>query len=81
MSGRLIVLDGLDGSGKHTQAQLLLGRLEAAGLPVVPIQRLKEEAEKITGAPLRPARGQRPVARVIGRDGALLDTIYNIPEK
>ncbi len=34
MSGRLIVLDGLDGSGKHTQAQLLLGRLEAAGLPV-----------------------------------------------
>ena len=56
-------------------------RLEAAGLPVVPIQRLKEEAEKITGAPLRPARGQRPVARVIGRDGALLDTIYNIPEK
>ena len=34
MRGKLIVLDGLDGSGKSTQASLLAGRLRAAGLQV-----------------------------------------------
>ena len=34
MSGKLIVIDGLDGSGKHTQAQLLEDRMRRAGLPV-----------------------------------------------
>ena len=32
--GKLIVLEGLDGSGKATQAKLLAGQLEAAGKPV-----------------------------------------------
>ena len=34
MKGTLIVLEGLDGSGKATQAQALCERLEAMGLPV-----------------------------------------------
>ena len=34
MSGKLIVIDGLDGSGKHTQAQLLLKRMQEEGLAV-----------------------------------------------
>ena len=34
MNGKLIVLDGLDGSGKHTQCELLAGRLKAEGLAV-----------------------------------------------
>ena len=34
MSGRLIVLEGLDGSGKATQAKLLAEHLAAQGVPV-----------------------------------------------
>lgn len=34
MSGRLIVIDGLDGSGKQTQTELLKNRLEKQGEPV-----------------------------------------------
>ena len=33
MKGRLIVIDGLDGAGKQTQAALLLDRFERAGVP------------------------------------------------
>ena len=33
MRGRLIVLEGTDGSGKATQAGLLLRSLEEAGIP------------------------------------------------
>ena len=33
MRGKLIVLEGTDGSGKATQAKLLLRRLEAGGVP------------------------------------------------
>lgn len=34
MNGQLIVLEGLDGSGKGTQAELLRAALEAEGIPV-----------------------------------------------
>lgn len=34
MSGRLIVIDGLDGSGKHTQAERLTARCAAEGVAV-----------------------------------------------
>ena len=33
MKGRLIVIDGLDGAGKQTQAALLLDRFARAGVP------------------------------------------------
>lgn len=33
MSGKLIVFEGTDGSGKATQAQMLAQRLERAGVP------------------------------------------------
>lgn len=58
----------------------LKARLEAAGLPVMDIHELKERAERITGVPKKPVRGDRPVAEVIGRDGELLDRIYNVPQ-
>ena len=38
-------------------------------------------AEKLNGKPKMPVRGDREVAKVIYRDGTLLDTIYNVPVK
>lgn len=55
----------------------LLLRLRDARLPVLDIHELKEKTEAITGAPRRPAHGDRAVAQVIGRDGTQIDTIYN----
>jgi len=57
----------------------LADRLRAAGLPVIDIHELKEKAERITGKPRKIARGDRPVANVIYRDGTQIDTIYNVP--
>ncbi len=54
----------------------LKDRLAAAGLPIVDIEALKEKTERITGKPKAVAKGTRPVAEVIYRDGTLLDTIY-----
>ena len=54
----------------------LAWRLKEAGLPIYPVEELKALAEEITGRPERPALTDRPLAKVIGRDGALQDTIY-----
>lgn len=57
----------------------LANRLKDAGLPVVDIHELKEIAERITGKPVKPPKGDRTVARVIYRDGTEIDTIKNVP--
>lgn len=49
--GRLIVLEGLDGSGKATQAQRLTERLQQAGVPVCKITFPDYESE--ASAPVR----------------------------
>ncbi len=54
-------------------------RLCAAGLPIIDIGELKEKTERITGIPKRLERGERVVAEIIGREGNLLDKIYNVP--
>lgn len=54
-------------------------RLEKAGLPVIDIQALKEKTEAITGTPQPIPRGDRVVAKVIGRTGEIQDYIYNVP--
>ena len=51
-------------------------RLTAAGLPIVDIRELKEKTEAITGKPKPITKGDRVVAEVIGRNGNLLDKIY-----
>ena len=56
----------------------LTQRLKAAGLPIVDIHELKEKTERITGTPRKLPKGDRVVAEVIGRDGNLLDCIYNV---
>ena len=55
-------------------------RLKTAGLPVIDIHDLKAKAEAITGTPVKPPRGERAVAHVIGRNGDLQDIIYNVKE-
>ncbi len=51
-----------------------------AGLPIVDISELKEKTERITGKPEKPPKGNRVVAEVIGREGNILDKIYNVPQ-
>ncbi|MFR8332801.1 MAG: hypothetical protein ACLU9S_10965 [Oscillospiraceae bacterium] len=41
----------------------------------------KARAESITGVPRRIPRGDRSVAQVLGRDGTLQDTVWNLPEE
>lgn len=53
-------------------------RLKEAGLPIVEIERLKEIAESLTGAPQPIRLGDRTVANVLYRDGSLLDTIKSV---
>lgn len=55
-------------------------RLKDAGLPVMDIHELKAVAEKITGVPRPRAEGGRTVARVIHRDGQVIDTISAVKE-
>ena len=59
--------------------QDLVERFKGAGLPVYDICELRDMAEKLNGKPKMPVRGDREVAKVIYRDGTLLDTIYNVP--
>lgn len=61
--------------------QDLAERFKGAGLPVYDICALRNMAEKLNGKPKMPVRGDREVAKVIYRDGTLLDTIYNVPVK
>ena len=56
----------------------LIRDLKAAGLPVMDIRELKEKAERITGTPKTITKGDRVVAQVIGRTGAVQDSIYNV---
>jgi len=58
----------------------LIYRLKDAGLPVIDINELKEKTERLTGKPEKLVKGDRIVANVIGRNGDLLDHIYNVPE-
>lgn len=63
------------GMAVNPRREELQAALKEAGLPVFPIEDLKAKAESLTGipAPFRP-KG-RPVARVISREGELLDVI------
>ena len=57
----------------------LTQRLKDAGLPIIDIHELKAKTEAITGKPAKCPKGDRVVAQVIGREGDLLDNIYNVP--
>lgn len=58
----------------------LKNRLLNAGLPVIGIKELKEKTERIAGKPEKLSKGDKVVAEVIGRDGNILDKIYNVPK-
>ena len=55
-------------------------KLIKAGLPVRDIRELKEMAESIAGVPRPVKMGDKVVAKVLYRDGSLLDTIHNVAE-
>ncbi len=66
------------GIAVNPKNQELCYRLKDAGLPVVDIMELKEKTERICGTPQKLSKGDRVVAEVIGRDGVLMDHIYNV---
>jgi citrate lyase subunit alpha/citrate CoA-transferase len=53
-------------------------RAMRAGLPLVEIGRLMEEARAITGIPDEPKFGDRPVALIEWRDGSVLDVVREL---
>lgn len=53
-------------------------KLLKAGLPVKDIEELKQIAEDIAGVPNKIQTGDKVVAKVLYRDGTLLDTIKNV---
>lgn len=53
-------------------------KLIKAGLPVKDIEELKQIAEEISGVPKNVEMGDQVVAKVLYRDGTLLDTIKNV---
>ena len=53
-------------------------KLLKAGLPVKDIEELKQIAEAIAGVPNKIQTGDKVVAKVLYRDGPLLDTIKNV---
>ncbi len=55
----------------------LCERLKESGMNIVSIEELKDKAERITGKPSPIITGERVVAKVIERDGVLLDEIYS----
>ena len=73
----LVTQGGIAVNPQHGE---LKDRLRAAGLPVMEIRQLKEKAEGITGKPKAVSRGDRVVAKVIGREGELLSSIRSVPQ-
>ena len=53
-------------------------RLIDSKLPVIDINDLKKKVENITGVPQKLPKGNRKVATIIGRNGNVLDDIYNV---
>lgn len=53
-------------------------RLIEAKLAVIDIFDLKKKVENITGVPNKLPKGDRQVATIIGRNGDILDNIYNV---
>ena len=66
------------GIAVNPKQQELKEKLMKAGLPVKDIQELKQIAEDIAGVPKKVEMGDKVVARVLYRDGTLLDTIKNV---
>ena len=73
----LVTQGGIAVNPRNTE---LKERLIEARLPVIDINELKENTEKITGVPKHLNKGDKVVAEVISRDGGLLDNIYNVPD-
>ena len=65
------------GAAVNPKNEELCERLRGSGIKLLSIEELKEKAENITGKPSPIKKGERVVAKVIGRDGALLDEIYS----
>lgn|GEM_PF-1364450 len=66
------------GIAVNPKNQELHQRLIDAKLPVIDIFDLKKKVENITGVPNKLPKGDRQVATIIGRNGDILDNIYNV---
>lgn len=69
------------GVAVNPQHKGLKERLASAGIPVTDIQKLRELAVSFTGEPHKVRYEDRPVAKIIGRDGAVNDVIYQVKQE
>lgn len=66
------------GIAVNPKQQELKEKLIKARLPVKDIEELKQIAEEIAGVPKKVEMGDKVVAKVLYRDGTVLDTIKNV---
>ena len=71
---------GIAVNTKYGKNAELKKALLAAHLPVVEIEELKAAAEKISGVPKAFEPGDRVVAKVLYRDGSVIDTIKSVKQ-
>ncbi|MBZ5639952.1 MAG: citrate lyase subunit alpha [Acidobacteriia bacterium] len=65
----------------NPRRQDLLDAVKGSSLPIKPIERIKDEVERICGgAAAKPRFVDQPVAVVKWVDGTVLDTVWRIPE-
>jgi citrate lyase subunit alpha/citrate CoA-transferase len=56
----------------------LLDAVKGKGLPVKPIEQLKDEVDRLCGKPEKARLGDKPVAAVKWVDGTVIDTIWQV---
>lgn len=59
----------------------LLEKLSASNLPLVTIQKLQEQAEKLVGSPKPIKKTEHVIGIVLNRNGEILDKIYEIAKE
>jgi citrate lyase subunit alpha/citrate CoA-transferase len=62
----------------NPRRQDLVAALKGSSLPIRPIEKIKEEVERLCGKPAKPRLTDQPVAVVKWVDGTVIDTVWQV---